>query len=59
MLTLLNQVKFLAKDEKGQTVIEYALIVLLVALASVAGYETLAGAVESGLTTIAGTLSGQ
>jgi Flp pilus assembly pilin Flp len=57
MLTLLNQVRFLAKDERGQTVIEYALIVILVALASVAGYQALASAVSSGLNNISGQLT--
>jgi Flp pilus assembly pilin Flp len=56
MLTLLKQVRLLPLDEKGQTVIEYALIVLLIALFSVAGYKTLANAVSEGLSTIANQL---
>jgi Flp pilus assembly pilin Flp len=57
MLKLYVQFKSLVDDEKGQTVIEYALIVILVALASVAGYKALASAVSTGLTGIAGQLT--
>jgi len=48
----------LASDEQGQDLVEYALIVALIALAATAGMGTLATAINSGFTTLGTTLTG-
>ena len=42
-----NLLKRLWQDDKGQDLIEYALLVALVALAATAGMNTLAGAINT------------
>jgi len=56
MLKLYTQFKSLVDNEKGQTVIEYALITLLIAVAAVAGYSTLAVGVSNALGAVADAL---
>jgi Flp pilus assembly pilin Flp len=57
MLTLYNQLRSLAKDEKGQTVIEYGLIALLVAVATIGSYRALGSGVQGALDTIVTALT--
>lgn len=45
-------------SEEGQDLIEYALIVALVAFAATAGMSTLAGSINAAFTSIGTTLSG-
>jgi pilus assembly protein Flp/PilA len=47
----------LRDDESGQDLVEYALILALVALASVAALRSLANAINTGFSSIAQTLS--
>ena len=45
------------KDEKGQDLIEYALVVALIAFAATAGMTTLANAINTAFTNVGSTLS--
>jgi pilus assembly protein Flp/PilA len=45
------------KDESGQDLIEYALVVALIAFAATAGMKTLANGINLAFTNIASTLS--
>jgi pilus assembly protein Flp/PilA len=45
-------------DEQGQGLVEYALIIALVAIALIAGLNTLSGGVTSAFESISDTLSG-
>jgi Flp pilus assembly pilin Flp len=56
MLKLYAQFKSFVENEKGQTVIEYALITLLIAVAAVAGYSTVASGISNALGAVAGAL---
>jgi pilus assembly protein Flp/PilA len=47
----------LAYNEEGQDLVEYALIVALIALAATAGMNTLATAINTGFTTLGTTLT--
>lgn len=47
----------LLKEESGQDLIEYALVVALVAFAATAGMSTLAGGINNAFSTIAGVLN--
>ncbi len=47
----------LLKDERGQDLIEYALVIGLVALAATAGMKTLAGDINTAFGTIGTALS--
>ncbi len=47
MLSLRNFFKPLVKDEKGQTMIEYALMVVLIALAVVLIFPTVASTIRN------------
>ncbi len=47
----------LRKDERGQDLIEYALVVALIALAATTGMNTLASGINGAFTSIAGSLS--
>jgi len=46
------------QDEKGQDLIEYGLLVALVAFAATVGMSALAGSINTAFTTIGTTLSG-
>jgi len=46
-----------AKEENGQDLIEYALVVALVAFAATAGMSSLAGGINTAFTNIAGVLN--
>ena len=48
----------LISNEEGQDLVEYALIVALIALAATAGMNTLATAINGAFTTLGTTLSG-
>jgi pilus assembly protein Flp/PilA len=47
----------LLKDEKGQDLIEYALVVALIAMAATAGMTTLAGDINSAFENIGAKLN--
>ena len=57
-----NQLKMLiaglGRDESGQTLVEYALIIALVAVALVAALGALQGNIGSAFTSIGNTLAG-
>ena len=44
-------------QEEGQDLVEYALVVALIALAATAGMKTLAGDISSAFSSIGGTLA--
>ena len=46
-----------AKDQEGQDLIEYALVVALIAFAAVAGMNTLAGKINGAFTSIGSILT--
>ena len=52
-----NLVMRLWKEEEGQDLVEYALLVALVALAATAGMNTLATKINASFTTLGGTLT--
>jgi len=52
-----NRMKRLWKEEEGQDLIEYALLVALVALAATAGMNTLASAINNAFSTVGGDLN--
>ena len=56
---MMNLLKRLWREEEGQDLIEYALLVALVALAATAGMNTLATAVNTAFGTVATRLSTQ
>lgn len=45
------------KDEKGQDLVEYALVVALIALAATAGMNSLAGSINTAFTNVGTKLS--
>jgi len=45
------------KEEEGQDLVEYALLVALVALAAITGMKSLANAINGTFTTLAGNLT--
>lgn len=47
----------LLKEENGQDLIEYALVVALIALAATTGMNSLASGINTAFTSIAGTLN--
>jgi len=62
--SMLSHIKLLAarlmslvSNEEGQDLVEYALIVALIALAATAGMNSLATAINTGFTTLGTTLS--
>ena len=57
LLKLYIKVQDLLSQEEGQDLVEYALIVALIALAATAGMKTLATAINSGFTTLGTTLT--
>lgn len=52
-----NLLKRLWKEEEGQDLVEYGLLVVLVALAAIAGMNALAGAINSTFNTAGGKLN--
>jgi len=56
--SLLAHLKNLLVQEEGQDLVEYALIVALIALAAVGAMQTLAGDIGTAFTTIGGMISG-
>lgn len=57
MLRLYIKIQTLLTQEEGQDLVEYALIVALIALAATAGMKTLATAINTGFTTLGTTLT--
>ena len=57
-LKMYVKVQDLMSREEGQDLVEYALIVALIALAATAGMNTLATAINGAFTTLGTTLSG-
>ena len=58
MLKLYIKVQNLISHEEGQDLVEYALIVALIALAATVGMKSLAGTISTTFTNIGTTLSG-
>ncbi len=58
MSRILQRLQRLDQDESGQGLIEYVLIVALVAFAATAGMSTLAASINSAFTKV-GTILGQ
>jgi pilus assembly protein Flp/PilA len=56
LLTLLSKMKFLL-NEDGQDLIEYALVVALVAFSATAGMSSLANAINSAFSSVGSTLT--
>jgi pilus assembly protein Flp/PilA len=56
LLTLYSQIKLVLSREDGQDLIEYALIVALIAFAATAGLNSLAGAINSAFMSLGSTL---
>ncbi|MGZ4828315.1 MAG: Flp family type IVb pilin [Candidatus Angelobacter sp.] len=56
MNTIIRTLTSLHKEESGQDLIEYALVVALIALAATAGMKTLATGINSAFTAISGIL---
>jgi len=54
----MERIKRLFKDEEGATMIEYALMVALIAVACVFAVTTLSGKVQQTFTTAAGNMPG-
>ncbi len=57
LLKLYIKVQVLLSNEEGQYLVEYALIVALIALAATVGMKTLTTAINSGFTTLGTTLT--
>jgi pilus assembly protein Flp/PilA len=57
MLKLYIKLQSLLSQEEGQDLVEYALVVALIALAATVGMNSLAGAINTGFTNIGTTLS--
>ena len=57
LLTKLSVMFAILKDEKGQDLIEYGLLVALVAFAATVGMTTLAGDINTAFTTIGTSLT--
>jgi pilus assembly protein Flp/PilA len=55
---LRNFLKRLWQEEEGQDLVEYGLLVALVALAATAGMKSLASSINTAFTTLGTTLSG-
>ena len=58
LLKLYIKIQDLLSQEEGQDLVEYALIVALIALAATAGMKTLATAINGAFTTLGTTISG-
>lgn len=58
LLKLYIKIQDLLSQEEGQDLVEYALIIALIALACCAGMGSLAKAINAGFTTLGTTLSG-
>lgn len=56
-LKIYIKIQDLLSQEEGQDLVEYALIVALIALAATAGMKTLASALNSGFSTLGTTLT--
>ena len=56
MNTIIRTLTSLHQEESGQDLIEYALVVALIALAATAGMQTLATGINSAFTAISGIL---
>ena len=54
----MQNLKDLLKQEEGQDLVEYALVVALIALAATAGMKTLASDISNAFSTVGTTLNG-
>ncbi len=57
IVPLLNYLKTLVRREDGQDLVEYALVVALIALGAVAAMGTLASDINSAFTSVGSTLT--
>ena len=55
-MKVLEFLKTLNREESGQDLVEYALVLVAVAGAVVVGSQSLAGTISAGITTLNGTL---
>jgi pilus assembly protein Flp/PilA len=55
---MLKNLSTMMKDEKGQALAEYGLILALIAVICVVALQTLGGGVQGALTTIANAVTG-
>jgi pilus assembly protein Flp/PilA len=55
---MLKKLSAMMKDEKGQALAEYGLILALIAVICVVALQTLGGGVQGALTTIANAVTG-
>jgi pilus assembly protein Flp/PilA len=55
---MLKNLSAMMKDEKGQALAEYGLILALIAVICVVALQTLGGGVQGALTTIANAVTG-
>ena len=56
-MALLNQIRLFAKDDSGQDLLEYALLVALIALVAFGAVQLAGGSVNKIFTTIANQLA--
>jgi pilus assembly protein Flp/PilA len=56
MTSILKSLAGLHRDESGQGLVEYVLLIALVAFASIAGMSTLASSINSAFTKVGGIL---
>lgn len=57
LLSMYSRIKGLMLQEEGQDLVEYALVLALVALAATAGMNTLANDINNAFTTVGGMLT--
>ena len=58
IMMLNEQIKAFRKDEKGATMVEYGLVVAVIALVAVVGAKTLGTDLSTFFSTLGGTLDG-
>jgi len=57
LLKLLQTVRFFVKEECGQDLVEYALVIALIALAATVGMKSLAGGINKAFDSVSVSLS--
>ena len=57
LLNLLQKVRFFIKQESGQDLVEYALVIALIALAATVGMKSLAGGINKAFNSVSVSLA--
>jgi pilus assembly protein Flp/PilA len=57
LLRLIQTVRFLIKEESGQDLVEYALVIALIALAATVGMKSLAGGINKAFDSVSVSLA--